>query len=165
MKRCFFMKSGLIYCKKQQKSHCLTKSSWLENPFAVIFVFVDWAWAHYEVDFLKKCWFWSDRFWEMCFFAIGVAVGDLGAKIAPKLSQQHFLAKYWKHCLKHCLEAFFLDGLPPIKTMLFSFYEITIIVKHVKIRMTLSQISYKKTCLTTPHHFSRSLLLKKRWNS
>ena len=36
------------------------------------------------------------------------------------------------------------------------------VLKHVEIRKTRSQISYKKTCLTTPHHFSRSLLLKKR---
>ena len=40
-----------------------------------------------------------------------------------------------------------------------------IIVKHVKVKMTRSEIPYKKTCLTTPHHFSRPLLMKQRWNS
>ena len=40
-----------------------------------------------------------------------------------------------------------------------------IILKHVEIKKTRSEIPYNKTCLTTPHHFSRPLLLKKRWNS
>ena len=35
----------------------LMKRSELENPFAVIFVLVDWAGGQYEIDFLKKCWF------------------------------------------------------------------------------------------------------------
>ena len=39
------------------------------------------------------------------------------------------------------------------------------ILKHVEIKKTRSEIPYNKTCLTTPHHFSRPLLLKKRWNS
>ena len=34
-----------------------------------------------------------------------------------------------------------------------------------KCKKTRSEIPYNKTCLTTPHHFSRPLLLKKRWIS
>ena len=54
---------------------------------------MDWAAAHYEVDFFRKmlvCW--SVVFLKMIFFAKGVPVGDLGAKIAAKFSQQRFLA-------------------------------------------------------------------------
>ena len=53
---------------------------------------MDWAEAHYEVDFLKKCWILVGRFFEHDFFANWVTVGDPGAKVVPKFSQQRFLA-------------------------------------------------------------------------
>ena len=56
-----------------------------------MFVCVDWAEAQYEVDFLKKCLILVGLFSKMIFFAIGVPVRDLGAKIAAKFSQQRFL--------------------------------------------------------------------------
>ena len=52
---------------------------------------MDWAGAHYEVDFWKNIGFWEGRFLKMIFFVKGVAVGDLGTKIAPKFLQQRFL--------------------------------------------------------------------------
>ena len=41
--------------------------------------------------FEKMCVFWSVDFPKNIFFANGVAMGDLGAKIAAKFSQQRFL--------------------------------------------------------------------------
>ena len=38
--KCFFMKSGLIYCEIHQQSALLMNNSGLDNPFAVIFVIV-----------------------------------------------------------------------------------------------------------------------------
>ena len=46
---------------------------------------MDWAGAHYEVDFFSKnVGFGEGRFLKMFFFANGVPVGDLGAKIVAK---------------------------------------------------------------------------------
>ena len=51
-----------------------------------------WAGEPYEVDFFKNVSFLVGRFFlKMFFFAIGLAIGDLGAKIAAKFSQQRFL--------------------------------------------------------------------------
>ena len=53
---------------------------------------MDWAEAAYEVNFFRKnVGFRSVDFSKMIFFAKGVPVVDLGAKIAGKFSQQRFL--------------------------------------------------------------------------
>ena len=41
--------------------------------------------------FSKNVGFLEGKFFKMVFFTNGVAVGDLGAKIAAKFSQQRFL--------------------------------------------------------------------------
>ena len=66
-------------------------SSELETPFAVIFILVAWAGEEYEVDFLNNVCFLEGHSFKNVFFTNGVAVGDLGAQIAPKFSQQRFL--------------------------------------------------------------------------
>ena len=53
---------------------------------------MDWVEAHYEVDFLKNVGFLEGHFFKHIFVTKGVAVGDLGAKIAPKFSQPRYLA-------------------------------------------------------------------------
>ena len=52
---------------------------------------MDWAGATYEVGFFKNVGFRSVVFSKMIFFTNGVPVGDLGAKIAGKFSQQRYL--------------------------------------------------------------------------
>ena len=50
------------------------------------------GWGHiWGRLFEKMCVLWSVDFPKHIFFTIGVAVGDLGAKIAAKFSQQRFL--------------------------------------------------------------------------
>ena len=63
----------------------------LENPFAVVFVIVEWAGEPYEVDFFEMLVLCRLNLLKFVVFANGVTMGDLGAKIAPNLWQQHFL--------------------------------------------------------------------------
>ena len=61
-----------------KKSFILIKLSYIENPFAVIFVLVAWAGERYEVDLTKTC-FLVGPFSQDDLFTIGFTVGDLGA--------------------------------------------------------------------------------------
>ena len=54
MKKWVFLKSGLIQCKNAYKRKVLMKTSYQEDPIAVIFVVVVWRGEAYEVDFYKK---------------------------------------------------------------------------------------------------------------
>ena len=55
MKKWVFLKKCLIHRKNASKVMVLMKSSYQEDPIAVIFVVVAWPEEAYETDFYKKC--------------------------------------------------------------------------------------------------------------
>ena len=54
MKKWVFLKKCLIHRKNASKVMVLMKSSYQEDPIAVIFVVVVWPGEAYEIDFYKK---------------------------------------------------------------------------------------------------------------
>ena len=54
MKKWVFLKSATEHCKNAYKVMVLVKTSYQEDPIAVIFIMVAWPEVAYEIDFHKK---------------------------------------------------------------------------------------------------------------
>ena len=55
MQKWVFLKSATEHCKNAYKVMVLVKTSYQEDPIAVIFVVVAWPEVAYGIDFYKKC--------------------------------------------------------------------------------------------------------------